>query len=113
MPYYPGDPLTPGVGATKDAKRLKVKKLPTITKIPVLPISYADAQPLLVALTGRVAPEGWRGGLGITYHVGPGAAKSSPQSEIGLVNQAYLRCDPEKIQGATFPDEWVIRGKSS
>ncbi len=75
MPFYPGDPLTPGVGATKDAKRLKIEDAPTITKIPVLPISYADAQPLLAALTGRVAPEGWRGGLGITYHVGPGPAK--------------------------------------
>src|SRR6202158_820844 len=75
MPFYPGDPLTPGVGATKDAKRLKFEEAPTMTKIPVLPISYADAQPLLAALTGRVAPEEWRGGLGITYHVGPGAAK--------------------------------------
>jgi len=75
MPFYPGDPLTPGVGATKNAKRLKIEEAATITKIPVLPISYADAQPLLAALTGRVAPEGWRGGLGITYHVGPGPAK--------------------------------------
>src|SRR5437899_8308013 len=58
MPFYPCDPLTPGVGATKDAKRLKVEEAPTITKIPVLPISYADAQPLLVALTGRVPPDG-------------------------------------------------------
>src|SRR3989475_9651444 len=71
MPFYPGDPLTPGVGATKDAKRLKIEEAPTITKIPVLPISYADARPLLAALTGRVVPEGWRGGLGITYHLGP------------------------------------------
>src|SRR5260370_27911145 len=71
MPVYPGDPLTPGVGATKDAKRLKIDDAPTITKIPILPISYADAQPLLAALTGRVVPEGWRGGLSITYHVGP------------------------------------------
>ena len=75
MPTYPGDPLTPGVGATKDAKRLKIEEAATITKIPVLPISYGDAQPLLAALTGPVAPEGWRGGLGITYHVGPGPAK--------------------------------------
>src|ERR1700757_991582 len=75
MPIYPGDPLTPGVGATKDAKRLEIKDAPTITKIPVLPISYSDAQPLLAALTGRVAPEGWRGGLGITYHIGPGPAR--------------------------------------
>jgi N-acetylated-alpha-linked acidic dipeptidase len=72
---YPGDPLTPGVGATADAKRLSIKNAKTITKIPVLPISYADATPLLSALKGPVAPEDWRGGLPITYHVGPGPAK--------------------------------------
>jgi N-acetylated-alpha-linked acidic dipeptidase len=109
MPYYPGDPLTPGVGATKDAKRLKIEDAPTITKIPVLPISYADAQPLLAALTGRVAPEEWRGGLGITYHVGPGPAK------VHLKVKSNWDIKPiydviGKIQGATFPDEWVIRG---
>ena len=109
MPLYPGDPLTPGVGATKDAKRLKVEEAPTITKIPVLPISYADAQPLLAALTGRVAPEGWRGGLGITYRVGPGAAK------VHLKVKSNWDIKPiydviAKIPGATFPDEWVIRG---
>jgi len=109
MPFYPGDPLTPGVGATKDAKRLKIEDAPTITKIPVLPISYADAQPLLAALTGRVAPESWRGGLGITYHVGPGPAK------VHLKVKSNWDVKPiydviGKIQGATFPDEWVIRG---
>jgi N-acetylated-alpha-linked acidic dipeptidase len=109
MPFYPGDPLTPGVGATKDAKRLKIEEAPTITKIPVLPISYADAQPLLAALTGRVAPEGWRGGLGITYHVGPGPAK------VHLKVKSNWDIKPlydviGKIQGAIFPDEWVIRG---
>jgi len=109
MPFYPGDPLTPGVGATKDAKRLKVEEAPTITKIPVLPISYADAQPLLAALTGRVAPEGWRGGLGITYHVGPGVAK------VHLKVKSNWDIKPiydviAKISGVTFPDEWVIRG---
>ncbi len=109
MPYYPGDPLTPGVGATKDAKRLKVEEAATITKIPVLPISYADAQPLLAALKGPVAPEGWRGGLGITYHVGPGPAK------VHLKVKSNWDIKPVydvigKIQGATSPDEWVIRG---
>ncbi len=73
---YPGDPLTPGVGATAGAKRLAVKDAKTITKIPVLPISYADALPLLSALQGPVAPEAWRGGLPITYHVGPVWRKS-------------------------------------
>ncbi len=72
---YPGDPLTPGVGATVDAKRLNIKEARTITKIPVLPISYADATPLLSALKGPIAPEKWRGGLPITYRVGPGPAK--------------------------------------
>src|SRR6266403_1909955 len=109
MPFYPGDPLTPGVGATKDAKRLKIEEAATITKIPVLPISYADAQPLLAALTGRVAPEGWRGGLGITYHVGPGPAK------VHLKVKSNWEIKPVydvigKIQGSTFADEWVIRG---
>jgi N-acetylated-alpha-linked acidic dipeptidase len=72
---YPGDPLTPGVGATADAKRLAIKEAKTITKIPVLPISYGDALPLLSALQGPVAPQNWRGGLAITYHIGPGPAK--------------------------------------
>jgi N-acetylated-alpha-linked acidic dipeptidase len=109
MPYYPGDPLTPGVGATKDAKRLKIEDAPTITKIPVLPISYADAQPLLAALTGRVAPAEWRGGLGITYHLGPGPAK------VHLKVKSNWDIKPiydviAKIPGSAFPDEWVIRG---
>jgi N-acetylated-alpha-linked acidic dipeptidase len=109
MPFYPGDPLTPGVGATKDAKRLKVEDAPTITKIPVLPISYADAQPLLAALTGRIAPENWRGGLGITYHVGPGPAKV----HLKVKSDWKLKTIYDviaKIPGATFPDEWVLRG---
>jgi len=110
MPVYPGDPLTPGVGATKDAKRLDIKDAPTITKIPVLPISYADAQPLLAALTGRVAPDGWRGGLGVTYHIGlPGPAK------VHLKVKSNWGIKPvydviAKIPGSAFPDEWVIRG---
>ena len=109
MPFYPGDPLTPGIGATKDAKRLKIEEASTLTKIPVLPISYGDAQPLLAALSGRVAPEAWRGGLAITYHVGPGAAK------VHLKVKSNWETKPvydviAKIPGATFPDEWVIRG---
>ena len=72
MPLYPGDPLTPGVGATANAKRLDIKEAATLTKIPVLPISYGDALPLLRELEGPVAPQAWRGALPITYHVGPG-----------------------------------------
>jgi N-acetylated-alpha-linked acidic dipeptidase len=109
MPIYPGDPLTPGVGATKDAKRLSIKDAATITKIPVLPISYGDAQPLLAALGGRVAPDGWRGGLGITYHIGPGPAKV----HLKVISTWPIKPVYDviaKIPGSAFPDEWVIRG---
>jgi N-acetylated-alpha-linked acidic dipeptidase len=109
MPLYPGDPLTPGVGATKDAKRLPVSEAPTITKIPVLPISYGDAQPLLAALRGPVAPAEWRGGLGITYHIGPGPAKVHlrVKSDWSLKTLYDVIA---RIPGAAAPDEWVIRG---
>jgi N-acetylated-alpha-linked acidic dipeptidase len=109
MPYYPGDPLTPGVGATKNAKRLKIEDAATITKIPVLPISYGDAQPLLAALTGPVAPADWRGGLAITYHVGPGPAKVHLKVKSNWDRKPIYDVIA-RIPGATFPDEWVIRG---
>ncbi len=93
MPVYPGDPLTPGVGAVPDAKRLALSEVTTLTKIPVMPISYGDAQPLLAALHGPVAPAAWRGALPITYHVGPGAGEGSPEAEVQLGYQAALRRD--------------------
>lgn len=109
MVIYPGDPLTPGVGATKDAKRLDRKDATTILKIPVLPISYHDAQPLLAALDGTVAPRDWQGGLPITYHVGPGVATVHLKLEFNWdMVQAYDVI--AKIKGSEFPDEWVMRG---
>ncbi|HXR36243.1 MAG TPA: transferrin receptor-like dimerization domain-containing protein [Candidatus Binataceae bacterium] len=109
MALYPGDPLTPGAGATKDAKRLKVSAAQTIMKIPALPISYADAQVLLQALGGAVAPPAWRGALPITYHVGPGAAL------VHLVVKSDWSLKPiydviATMKGATYPDQWVVRG---
>ena len=105
---YPGDPLTPGVGAVPGAKRLDVKEAKTITRIPVLPISYSDAQPLLAALQGQVAPDAWRGGLPITYHVGPGAAR------IHLKVTSNWDLKPLYDVIATLkgsdPSQWVIRG---
>jgi N-acetylated-alpha-linked acidic dipeptidase len=109
MPIYPGDPLTPGVGATKDAKRLDLKDVKTITRIPVLPISYADAQPLLAALKGEVVPEAWRGSLPLTYHLGPGPAKVhlklQSNWDIKTLYDVII-----KIPGSTNPDEWIVRG---
>ena len=105
----PGDPLTPGVGATADAKRLSLKEAKSLSKIPVLPISYGDAQPLLAALKGQMAPDEWRGTLPIPYHVGPGPAKVHLKLEfnwdIKPVNDVIA-----KIPGSVAPDEWIIRG---
>jgi N-acetylated-alpha-linked acidic dipeptidase len=109
MLLYPGDPLTPGVGATKNAKRLEISEARPILKIPVLPISYADAQVFLATLGGRVVPTAWRGSLPITYHVGPGAAV------VHLVVKSDWSLKPiydviAIIKGSNDPDRWVVRG---
>ena len=109
MTLYQGDPLTPGVGATKDAKRLALKDVKVFTKIPVLPISYGDALPLLRAITGEVAPSSWRGALPITYKIGPGAAR------VHLLVKSNWDIKPVydvigMLHGSTMPDQWVIRG---
>ena len=109
MPLYPGDPLTPGVASKGNVKRLAVKDAPTITKIPILPISYGDAKPLLAALHGRVAPEEFRGGLPITYHIGPGPAKVHLKVESNW-DIKPIRDIIAKIPGTQSPDQWIIRG---
>jgi N-acetylated-alpha-linked acidic dipeptidase len=109
MVLYPGDPLTPGIGATKDAKRLDRKDAATILKIPVLPISYHDAKPLLASISGPVAPADWQGGLPITYHIGPGSAIVHLKLNFNWnIVPAYDVI--ATIKGSEFPDEWVMRG---
>ncbi len=109
MPMAPGDPLTPGYGATDDAVRIDIKEANTLTKIPVLPISYHDALPLLTALEGPVVPNSWKGALPITYHIGPGPAKVHLKLEFNWeLKPAYDVI--ATMQGSTLPDEWVIRG---
>ena len=109
MVIYPGDPLTPGIGATENAKRLDRSEATNLLKIPVLPISYRDAQPLLMALEGPVAPADWRGGLPFTYHVGPGKAKVHLKVDFDWkLKPAYDVI--ATIKGSQYPDEWVIRG---
>ena len=109
MPVYPGDPLTPGYGSTKDAKRIDRKDATNLLKIPVLPISYHDAEPLLRSLEGPVAPEDWRGALPFTYHIGPGKSiahlKLAFNWDIKPINDIIA-----KLPGSERPDEWVIRG---
>lgn len=109
MPVYPGDPLTPGIGATADAKRIDRKEATNLISIPVLPISYGDAQPLLAALGGPVAPDQWRGALPITYHVGPGPAKVHLKLSF---KWDMVDCHNviAKLRESELPEEWIIRG---
>ena len=109
MPTYPGDVLTPGIGATPDAVRLDRADAPTITEIPVLPISHKDAMPLLAAMGGDVVPAEWRGGLPITYHMGPGPARVRLKLEFNWTMVTAYNVIA-RLEGSEFPDEWVIRG---
>jgi N-acetylated-alpha-linked acidic dipeptidase len=109
MPLFPGDPLTPGVGATANAKRLERSQAPTLTKVPVLPISYGDALPLLRAIGGPMAPAEWRGSLPIPYHLGPGPARVHMKLEFDWkLAPAYNVI--ARLRGSELPDEWVLRG---
>ena len=110
MPLYPGDPLTPGVGATANAKRLTRAQAQTILKIPALPMSYADAQKLLARLGGQAVPDGWQGALPFTYHVG---GNGGVQVHLAVKSDWKLRPVYDVIgmlKGSTYPDQWVIRG---
>lgn len=109
LPLYSGDPLTPGTASIPGAARLAIQDAQTLTKIPTLPISYGDAQPLLAAMRGPVAPVSWRGALPITYRLGPGP------SQVHLKLSFNWDIKPmydvvATIQGSTFPDEWIVRG---
>ena len=109
MPVYPGDPLTPGKGSPSKPGNFDIDDAKTVLKIPVLPVSYADAKPLLAALDGQVVPEGWRGGLPLTYHIGPGPAKV----HLKVVNnwqQKPVYDVVAMIKGSEYPDQWIVRG---
>lgn len=109
MPVYPGDPLTPGKGSPSSPGRFDLKDAKTVMKIPVLPISYADAKPFLAALGGPVAPEGWRGALPFTYHIGPGPTVAHLKV-LSDWEQKPIYDVIAMVKGSTYPDEWIVRG---
>ncbi len=109
MPVYPGDPQTPGIGAVPGAKLIPMDQVETITKIPVMPISYADATPLLKALGGQTVPPAWRGALPFTYRTGPSTIKAHLALAFNW-DRKPLYDVIATIPGAAFPDQWVIRG---
>ena len=109
MPLYPGDPATPGIGAVPGAKKLAMSEITTLTKIPVMPISYEDAEPMLKNLEGELVPAAWRGSLPMPYHVGPGPAKAHLHLKFNW-DRKPLYDVIAKIPGSKYPDEWIIRG---
>lgn len=109
MPLYPGDPLSPGWASEKGSKRLTIPEAKTLMKIPVLPLSYADAQPILEQLTGPVAPREWRGSLPITYHAGPGATQVHMKTDYDWTTKPVFDVIAT-IPGTDSPDRWILAG---
>jgi len=108
-PLYPGDPLTPGIGSLPGATRLAIKDAQSIMKIPVIPIGYGDAAPLLAALAGATVPSSWRGALPFTYHFGPGPAKVHMNLQFNWETKPVLDV-VATMKGSTEPDVWIVRG---
>ncbi len=109
MVVYPGDPTTPFKGSKGNVDRIGHEVAENLLKIPVLPISYKDASPLLKDLSGPVAPRNWYGALPFTYHIGPS------KSKVHLKLSFDWKLKPAQnviatIRGSDFPDQWVIRG---
>jgi len=112
MFQYAGDPTTPGVASTTnlpDSKRVPPDKAAQLPKIPVTPLSYADAWPILEHLQGPESPRDWQGALPFTYHLGPGPAKV----KMHLKQDYQYRTIWDvigRLRGSAFPDEWVVAG---
>jgi N-acetylated-alpha-linked acidic dipeptidase len=109
MPTYPGDPLSPGWASEPGARKLPLSEVKTLEPIPVLPISYGDAQPFLAALTGPVAPESWRGALPITYHIGAGPATVHLALKFDWATRPLYDV-VARIPGTLSPDQLVVYG---
>ena len=112
MFQFPGDPTTPGIASTPslpDSKRISPADSEQLPKIPVTPLSYADAAPILEHLGGPASPREWQGALPFTYHVGPGPSKV----KMHLKQDYQFRTIWDvigKIRGISAPDEWVVAG---
>ncbi len=109
MPLYPGDPLSPGWASEKGSKRLPMSEAKSLMKIPVLPLSYADAQPILEQLTGPVVPTEWRGALAITYHAGPGNTRVHIKTDYDWSTRPLYDVIAT-FPGSESPDQWIIVG---
>src|ERR1700728_1733429 len=109
---FPGDPTTPGVASVAslpESERISPEKSPQMPKIPVTPLSYHDAWPILQHLSGPDSPREWQGSLPFTYHVGPGPARI----KMHLKQDYQFRTLWDvigKVKGSELPEEWVVVG---
>jgi N-acetylated-alpha-linked acidic dipeptidase len=109
MVIYPGDPTTPNIASTANAPRVNHNDAENLLKIPVLPISYGDAAPLLKDMAGPVAPKDWAGALPFTYHIGPSKSKVHLKLAFDWKLRPGLNVIAT-IKGSEYPDQWIIRG---
>jgi len=110
MPTHPGDPLTPGFGATEDREKLTRETARTLVRIPVLPISWGDAYPILEQLRGEPAPnDDWKGALPFTYHIGPGPTRVRMRTAYDWQVRKLFNVIA-RIEGSEYPDEWIVHG---
>ncbi|WCM27753.1 M28 family peptidase [Sphingomonas sp. QA11] len=110
MTVYPGDPLTPGIGSTANAKRIDRKDAVTILKIPVLPMSYGDASKLLSRLGGPLVANGAQGALPIAYHTGGDGKVQVHLAVKSDWSQKTIYDVIATLKGSQYPDQWVVRG---
>jgi N-acetylated-alpha-linked acidic dipeptidase len=109
---FPGDPTTPGIASTAslpDSERIPPLQSAQMPKIPVTPLSYHDASPILENLGGPDSPREWQGALPFTYHVGPGPVKV----KMHLKQDYQFRTLWDVIgraRGSELPDQWVVAG---
>ena len=105
----PGDPLTPGWASVPGARRIASQDAQSLPKIMALPLSWADAKPLLENMGGPVAPADWQGGLPIQYHLGGEQARVHLKIEMDNSIKPYFVVEG-RIQGADVPDQWIVLG---
>jgi N-acetylated-alpha-linked acidic dipeptidase len=109
---FPGDPTTPGIASLPslpESKRISPAQSAQMPKIPVTPLSYHDALPILQHLGGADSPREWQGSLPFTYHVGPGPVRV----KMHLKQDYQFRTLWDvigRVRGSDIPDEWVVAG---
>ncbi|WP_051670780.1 M28 family peptidase [Bryobacter aggregatus] len=109
LPMYPGDPLTPGKPSIAGVPRIKMEDAKNIQKIPVLPISWEDAKPILEQIEGDIAPLEWRGAIPVTYHAGAGPVTVHMRVQVDNATRT-IHDVIGHLKGSVYPDQYVIYG---